>query len=275
MNLWWECPKCGKKVDYSKQMEINFHEDGKADFHLEAGYGVWWCAIDCECGANWETGISGMLERWERKDVVIHYNRGIKYLDDNDPEEAVKWLQSAADREHPEARFNLGVMYKNGRGVTQCSKTAAKLWEGLAEEGYANGQYNIGLMHVEGDGVPQSYEKALEWFHKAAEQGYAAAQCSIGYMYEIAQGLPRDYEKAVEWYGKAAEQDFYLAQYRLGLMYLLGMGVPQDVMKALELFGKAIEQGYEDALDDVDFIYEEAVRVGDEEVAEYVRRNYR
>lgn len=62
-NLWWECPKCNKKVDFSKQLEDIFDIDyGEAYFSVDKDCGLWFHTIMCECGSSWIMSISGMEE---------------------------------------------------------------------------------------------------------------------------------------------------------------------------------------------------------------------
>jgi len=54
--------------------------------------------------------------------------------------------------------------------------TALKYWKPLAEQGIAQVQYNLGVMYKHGRGVAQSDTEAVKWSRKAANQGHAGAQ---------------------------------------------------------------------------------------------------
>jgi TPR repeat protein len=84
--------------------------------------------------------------------------------------------------------------------------TALRLWRPLADQGEPNAQYNIGLMYDQGKGVPQDHVQAAAWYRKAGEQGHRVAQHNIGVMYANGQGVPQDSATAVAWYRKAGEQ---------------------------------------------------------------------
>jgi len=75
--------------------------------------------------------------------------------------------------------------------------TALKEWKPLAEQGDAAAQYNLGQMYRFGKGVIQDYAEAVKWYRKAAEQGYALAQNNLGYMYANGEGVTQDYATAV------------------------------------------------------------------------------
>ena len=61
--LWWECPQCQSKVNYSYQLISLFdHEDGESLFPAEDGVPIH--TIKCgnaECQAEWVMGISPVL----------------------------------------------------------------------------------------------------------------------------------------------------------------------------------------------------------------------
>ena len=48
-----------------------------------------------------------------------------------------------------------------------------------AEQGVADAQYNLGAMYRYGRGVSQNYETALKWYTLAAEQGHTWAQREV------------------------------------------------------------------------------------------------
>ena len=57
--------------------------------------------------------------------------------------------------------------------------TALREWTPLAKQGYASAQFNLGLMYRKGKGVPQDYKTAVQWYRLAAEQGHTGAQSGL------------------------------------------------------------------------------------------------
>ena len=47
--------------------------------------------------------------------------------------EAVEWARKGAEQGHPQAQYNLGIYYKEGRGVAKDEAEAEK-WFRMAEE---------------------------------------------------------------------------------------------------------------------------------------------
>ena len=84
--------------------------------------------------------------------------------------------------------------------------TALREWRPLAEQGDALAQYNLGLLYRKGRGVPQDDVQARQWYAKAAVQGQAKAQFNLGTLYFNGEGVPKDYQQALRWFRLAADQ---------------------------------------------------------------------
>jgi TPR repeat protein len=69
----------------------------------------------------------------------------------------------------------MGLLFKEGRGVVQSDKEAAKWWQMAADQGHAGAQFNLGNIFQKGCVVAQSTEEAVLWWRKAADQGIAGA----------------------------------------------------------------------------------------------------
>lgn len=93
-----------------------------------------------------------------------------------------------------------------------------------AEGGDPAAQTQLGLAYRNGKGVPQDLTEAVKWYGRAAEKNYAEAQAYLGFMYMTGRGVRRNDVEAAKWHRKAAEQGNALGQYNLGLMYLHGRG---------------------------------------------------
>ena len=160
---------------------------------------------------------------------------------------AAEWYLKAAEQGVKYAQYNIGNMYKSGRGVEKNYEKAVMWYRKAADQGDADAQCNLGDMYDNGWGVPQDYAEAVKWYRKSAEQGDADAQNNLGVKYKRGQGVEQDYAEAVKWYRKAAEQGNAMAQYNLGIMYDNGWGISQDYAEAVKWYRKSAEQGDDDA----------------------------
>lgn len=145
---------------------------------------------------------------------------------------AVLWFRNAAEQGHPDARFQLGVMYDNGRGVPQDHVEAVRWFRMAADQGDVVAQRILGLKYEFGEGVPQDDAEAVEWYLLAAGQGDDTAQYSLGLMYQNGKGAPQNYAEAVKWFRKRADHGAADAELILGLLYAEGQGVPQNYVQA-------------------------------------------
>jgi TPR repeat protein len=76
-----------------------------------------------------------------------------------------------------------------------------KVLRSQAEHGDARSQYIVGVIYRNGRGVTHDDCEAAIWFRRAAEQGHTRAQFQLGLMYEQGLGgLPRDDMQAYTWY---------------------------------------------------------------------------
>lgn len=171
--------------------------------------------------------------------LVIAIPAGADSLDDaarayqsGDYKKAHELLKPLARDGNAIAQHNVGLMYKNGQGVTRNYAEAAKWFRKAADQGVASSQYNLAIMYDSGRGVSRDYATAAKWYRKAAEQGDPASQYNLGGMYQYGEGVPQDLKEAIEWYRKAAEQGDALAQKSLGILYGQGEGISKNMVQA-------------------------------------------
>ena len=99
---------------------------------------------------------------------------------------------------------NLGILYREGRGVS-ANDTKAVFWlERGASQGDPVAMTRLGFLHFYGKGTQQDYGKALEWYRRAANRGHGPAQFNLASMYRKGQGTSANEEEAIKWYRKAA-----------------------------------------------------------------------
>ena len=87
---------------------------------------------------------------------------------------------------------------------TQNYKQAFYFFEKLAKEGYAKAQYNLGVMYRDGKGVDQDKEQAIYWYFLAARQGYLNAQVQLAKLYYENM----DFKQSKYWLEQAKKQGY-------------------------------------------------------------------
>jgi TPR repeat protein len=162
-----------------------------------------------------------------------------------DPQAALLWYRTAADRGSGYAAYKLALMFENGNGVQQDMVQTANWLKRASECGLPEAQYKLGLMLESGRGINQRWPEAAAWYLQAANQGVVEAQFRLGFMYENGMGVQKDMQAAARYYKLAADRGNAGAQYNLAVMYVTGEGVEKkDTVEAARLFELAATNGH-------------------------------
>ena len=81
---------------------------------------------------------------------------------------AVSLLRRSSDLGHAEATFNLAVCFALGLGCVLDQETAFDLYESAARQGMSSAQYNVGVAYRDAKGISRNLSKAVEYFAEAA-----------------------------------------------------------------------------------------------------------
>ena len=159
---------------------------------------------------------------------------------------ALEWLTEAAEAGLVHAQYELGKIYRDGRGVEKDALLAAAWLTRAAEQGSDAASYALGaLLLTGGEGLAKDILSALNWLRRSAEDGNQYAQYRLGRLLLRGEDAPREIEEAVRWLTASAEQGNRYAQYALGTLYLMGKEVPRDPEAAVRWFTLSAAQGNE------------------------------
>jgi TPR repeat protein len=125
--------------------------------------------------------------------------------DSQSAQDAVKWLQFAADHGNAIAQFRLGAIFATGRGVPADPVKAFALYKSSAAQGNRLAMYNLAVAYVQGSGTTTSLSEAVRWFSDAAKLGLIDAQFDLAVLYERGTGVPQSLVDAYRWYAIAAK----------------------------------------------------------------------
>lgn len=118
----------------------------------------------------------------------------------------------------------------------------------LAEQGNPEAQFNLGILYDQGRGLPKDKQEAVRWYRRAAMQADTFAQNALGDNYWEGTGVPKDDREAVRWWRLAADNGFAPAQHSLGkILAGGGQGVPVDKPQAYMWLMLSFAQGDEEA----------------------------
>jgi TPR repeat protein len=190
-----------------------------------------------------------ILESANQGYSTAQYDLGLMYKNgkgiQQDYEQAFKWFMESAVEGNKDAQLEIGDMYYFGQWATKNYKKAFKWSMKSAKQGNAHAQHAIGGMYFYGRGVKKDYKKAFEWFMKSSRNDYVDVQPIIGYMYDNDYGVKKDYKKAFEWFMKSARNGLSVGQYNVGIMYANGRGVKKNYINAYAWYNLASSNGYD------------------------------
>ena len=83
---------------------------------------------------------------------------------------AIAWLEKAAENGHPDAAFDLAVLYLEGESVEKNSNQALIWITTAAEQGHTEAQFYLGLAYQQ-----SNPENGVFWLKKAKNAGHAGA----------------------------------------------------------------------------------------------------
>lgn len=162
------------------------------------------------------------------------------------------WHSLAQDRQallkkaaagDPQAQFELGQAYVNGRGNKQdCGQGLAWLGK-AAEQGLLPAITALAEVYYTNPCGQCNYEQARHWFEIAAGRDDRQAIGRLGYLLADRVG----YQSAMEWFLKGAALADGYCTHMCGYVYYYGKDLSVDLGKAHDYFSKGAELGYADS----------------------------
>ena len=167
----------------------------------------------------------------------------------------------ACDAGTAAACTELGVLYAEGKVVTQDLTRARSLYQRACDGGNAPGCTNLGNMYNNGSGGPQDAVRARSLYQRACDNGNAVGCNNLGYMVEHAMGGPVDMGQARALYQRGCDGGDLVSCSNLGLLYAFGRGVTTDYVRARTLYQRACDGGAARGCTNLGVLYERGLGV--------------
>jgi TPR repeat protein len=190
-----------------------------------------------------DTGLAAVAESGDAEaqfQLGLRYftGKGMK----QDTSTGMKWLGKAAAQGHGRAMLVIGSIYEEGdsaTGIKQDFAKAAEWYKKSADTDLPEAQFQLGLLYVQGKGVKADPLNGAKWFLKAAAKGHAQSQSAYAGMLAEGDGVDKNPAKAALWFLRAAKQDYAFAQRKLANLYFSGLGVPVDYARCEAWYRRA------------------------------------
>ena len=144
-------------------------------------------------------------------------------------------LRAAALAGNPAAAFEVATRFAEGHGVPQSNEQAVRWLERAANQGLAPAQFRLGGLYEKGVGVKKDLAQARDLYLAAANKGNGKAMHNLAVLYAEGINGPADYRTAAHWFRKAADRGITDSQYNLAILYARGVGVEQNYAEILQV----------------------------------------
>jgi len=241
-----------KKTDTKAAFEL--YQQASSLNHLQSRLRVGICCMEGTGTAKdlkMAKEIFEELSSQHEKGIAVHnlaysYEKGDHGVP-KDIKKSIELYEKSANLGRPESLFNLGIIYRDGIGISKDLPKAFKmmLQSATMTPPYVQSTEEVAFCYFHGKGVAQNYEKAFEWFSKGASLGLKACVNGLGFMYDMGLHVAENKYKAFELFSKAASMNHPLAIFNVGVCYEKGSGISKDEAKAFEHFQSSWKRSQE------------------------------
>ena len=152
-------------------------------------------------------------------------------------------LRAAVARKNAAAEYEIGTRFAEGRGVSKNMEEALRWIERAADAGFVPAQFRLASLYEKGDGPKKNLDKARRLYLAAAQKGHAKAMHNLAVVYaEGIDGKP-DYKAAARWFRKAASHGIADSQYNLAILYARGIGIETNLAESYKWFALVAAKG--------------------------------
>lgn len=165
---------------------------------------------------------------------------------EKDYEMALKYFRKGIVFENPEALLCAGICLANMKPMDDDKVgKIIRYWTKAANLGDVNAKINLGLLYYDGKIVTQDYKEAFRWFKDVAEANHPAGIFQVGRSYEQGYGVEKDVKKAETYYRKGAELGDVYCAHNLGMM----LASRNELREACDVFKIAGDKGFQPSVD--------------------------
>ena len=206
---------------------------------VQAATGTQASISDLSAAANLPLAIGArLIAAAAARDPAAAYEVGVRLTQRLGPtEQAVSWLDRAAQAGVAPAQLALGGIYEKGLGVAKDPQLARVYYLAAAQRGNAKAMHNLAVLYAQGTGGNLDYASAAQWFRKAAMHGLADSQFNLAVLYERGAGTGCNPIEAYKWFALAARHgDPAAVKKRDEIAQQLDAGQRASVKAAIESF---------------------------------------
>ena len=127
---------------------------------------------------------------------------------------ALEWFKKSSEHGYPQAQATLGALYLKGLPglLPRNTKEGISLLSKAVRTSSLTARFNLGMAYLNGDGVSVDRQKAVQWLRVAEGQNFAEAQYTLGtLLLEGKDGIQKNSADGLAFLKKASAQKHPLA----------------------------------------------------------------
>ncbi len=154
-------------------------------------------------------------------------------------------LRRAADKGHPTAQLERGMMYLEGKAVPVNKKLGRELIDASVAQNYELAILALASALLGGDLLEKSLAEGEALLRGAVDDGSVMALGLLGEQYTNEDDFPGMGAEGIQMLTEASEQGLEAATAELGNCFEFGLGTAKDLKKAVILYERALDDGLE------------------------------
>jgi TPR repeat protein len=124
-----------------------------------------------------------------------NYNNGLAEYKKGHYTKAFQLIKLSAESGNAKSQYILSTMYRRGLGVEKNDYEGFLWCEKAAEQEVIEAKFQLGLMYLHGEGITDDEDLAVEWLWSASEDGYPQAGEMVQFIFSDAYAT--DYEEDI------------------------------------------------------------------------------
>lgn len=136
-----------------------------------------------------------------------------------DYKQALYWLTQAAAQNHISAKLALAALYNDSKLDTlKNPQKAFSIYQEVAQTGNFEARINLAICYLKGIGTPQNEKQGFQILLQAANEKSPLAQTLVGDLYERGVGVEKDEQTAMRYYLWAARKGEPFSKHKITLL---------------------------------------------------------
>jgi TPR repeat protein len=165
---------------------------------------------------------------------------------ERDADAAFRWFGIAAQSKRADTINMLGRCHELGWGTPVDFGKAAEYYRDAAAKSSDWARFNLGCLLLEGKGVARDMNEAFRLFMSAVEQGHVKSLNMVGRCYENGWGCTKNMPEAVQWLRRSAEAGDFRGQYSYA--QILRLAIDQSHVELCREMAKVLSEHPEQPL---------------------------